>query len=54
MPIGIDPAIDRNTGARAPGNASSARYRRAIAQGAITRFGVSPGGRNPQVPVDGV
>jgi hypothetical protein len=25
MPIGIDPAIDRNTGARAPGNASSAR-----------------------------
>ena len=28
MPIGIDPAIDRNTGARAPGKASSALYLR--------------------------
>ena len=25
MPIGIDPAADRTTGARAPGSASSAR-----------------------------
>ena len=27
MPIGIVPAIDSNMGARAPGKASSARYR---------------------------